>query len=329
VGRSIHKVSGIVWLRRSIQVLCLLLFFYLFLQTAYHPINRTGGPVALFFELDPLVLVATWLVGATIPLTLFLSFGTLGVSVLFGRWFCGWICPFGTLHQMMTQLRGGSLPTRLKRAEYSHRQKLKYLILIGLLAGTLTGLNLIGWVDPFSVLYRSMATAVFPALNSGLHAMFAWLYEKDPGVGSVRVTSVSEPVYDVLRNYLLIEKAPQYHWGIPIGILFGGILVLNLWRHRFWCRYVCPLGALLGLAGKNPLLRLKKDDEACNHCRLCVAVCPAGANPDGASDPPDAWKPAECMFCWNCEAVCPKQAISFEFAVPSRGNSWKKGQITS
>jgi polyferredoxin len=318
VARSTRQVSGIIWLRRCIQTLCLLLFLYLFLQTAYHPIDRTGGPVALFFELDPLVLVATWLAGAAIPLTLLLSLGTLGVSVLFGRWFCGWICPFGTLHQIMTQLRGGSLPSRLTRAEYSPRQRWKYLLLIGLLAGALTGLNLVGWVDPFSLLYRSLATAVFPALNSGLHAMFAWLYETDPGVGSVRVTSVSEPVYDVLRDYLLVEQAPQYYWGIVIGILFGSILVLNLWRHRFWCRYVCPLGALLGLAGKNPLLRLKKDNEACNHCQLCVAACPAGANPDGPSDGSDAWKPAECLFCWNCEAVCPKQAISFEFAIPSR-----------
>jgi len=321
VARSTRKVSAIVWLRRCIQTLCLLLFFYLFLQTAYHPINRTGGPVALFFELDPLVLAATWLAGAPVPLTLLFSLGTLGVSIFFGRWFCGWVCPLGTLHQMMTQVRGGTTASRLNRAVYSPRQRWKYLVLIGLLAGTLTGLNLIGWVDPFSLLYRSLATAIFPAFNLGSHALFAWLYESDPGLGSMRVTRVSEPVYEVLRRYLLVEGRPQYYWGILIGLVFGGILVLNLWRHRFWCRYICPLGALLGLAGKNPLLRLKKDQEACNDCRLCVAVCPAGANPDGPSDRSDAWKPAECFFCWNCESVCPKQAISFEFAVPSREHS--------
>ena len=318
MARSVRKTSKIVWLRRCIQTLCLVLFFYLFLQTAYHPINRTGGPVTFFFELDPLVLAATWLAGAAVPPALFLSLGTLGISVLFGRWFCGWICPFGTLHQMMTQLRGGSLASRLKRAAYSPRQRWKYLVLIGLLAGTLTGLNLVGWFDPFSLLYRSMATAVFPALNSSSHALFAWLYESDPGIGSVKITSVSEPVYEVLRKYLLVEEDPQYTWGIFIGILFAGLLALNLWRNRFWCRYVCPLGALLGCAGKNPILRLKKDHEACNDCRICVAACPAGANPDGPSGQSDAWKPAECFFCWNCEAVCPKQALRFEFAVPSR-----------
>jgi len=290
------------------------------MQTAYHPIDQTGGLVTFFFELDPLVLAAVWLAGVAVPVALFLSLVTLGFTVLFGRWFCGWICPLGTLHQMMTQLRGGSLSSRLKRAVYSPRQRWKYLVLIGLLAGTLTGLNLIGWVDPFSLLYRSLATAVFPAFNSGSHALFAWLYESDPGIGTVKVTKVSEPVYEVLRSFLLVEGRPQYYSGILIGVIFGGILALNLWRNRFWCRYVCPLGALLGLVGKNPLLRLKKDNEACNGCQLCVAVCPGGANPDAPSDRSDAWKPAECLFCWNCEAVCPRKAISFELEVPSREN---------
>jgi len=319
--RSIRKVSGIVWLRRFVQALFLLLFLYLFLQTVYHPIDRTGGPVTFFFELDPLVLAAVWLAGVAVPVALFLSLVTLGFTVLFGRWFCGWVCPFGTLNQMMTQLRSGSLASRLKRAVYSPRQRWKYLALIGLLAGMLTGLNLIGWVDPFSLLYRSLAIAVFPAINSGSHALFAWLYESDPGVGIVKVTRVSEPVYEVLRSYLLVEGRPQYYWGILIGVIFSGILALNFWKNRFWCRYVCPLGALLGLVGKNPLLRLKKDNEVCNNCRICVAVCPGGANPDGPTNRSDAWKPSECFFCWNCEAVCPKQAISFEFAVPSREHS--------
>jgi polyferredoxin len=318
VARGVRKVHGIVWLRRCIQTLCLLLFLYLFLQTAYHPINRTGGRVTLFFELDPLVLTATVLAGAAVPLSLLLSLGTFVVTLLFGRWFCGWVCPLGTLHQTMTHLRGGSQASRLKRAVYSPRQRWKYLLLIGLLVATLTGLNLIGWFDPFSLLYRSMATAVFPAFNMGAHALFAWLYESDPGLGSVKVTTISEPIYEVLRKYLLVESRPQYYWGIAIGLIFGGILALNLFRDRFWCRYVCPLGALLGIAGKNPLLRLKKDDEACNGCRACVAVCPGGANPDGPSERAETWKPAECLYCFNCEAACPKQALSFQFVVTSR-----------
>jgi len=312
------KANRIVWLRRFVQTVCLLLFLHLFLQTAYHPIDRPGGPVTLFFQFDSLVLLATLLAGVAIPVGLFLSLATLGLSVFFGRWFCGWVCPFGTLHQVFSSFRRGNLELRLKRATYSPRQKWKYLVLIGLLIGVVCGVNLIGWLDPFSLFYRSLATAVFPALNSGLHALFAWLYESDPGIGSARVTTVSEPIYEVLRTYLLVEGEPQYQMGILIGVIFGGIVALNLWRARFWCRYICPLGALLGIAGKNPLLRLKKNDEVCNGCRLCAAVCPGGARPDAPSDAVEGWKPAECLFCWNCRSVCPKGAISFEIEIPSK-----------
>ena len=315
--RTTRKGHRIVWLRRGVQTLFLLLFLYLFLQTAYHPIDRPGGPVTLFFDLDPLVLVATWLAGVAVPSALLLSLVTLAVSIGFGRWFCGWVCPFGTLHHAVTYLRGGSMTARLERAVYSRRQKCKYLLLIALLLGVLAGVNLVGWLDPFSLFYRSLATAVFPAVNSGLHALFAWLYETDPGLGGARVTKLSEPVYQALRTHLLAGGPLQFHMGILIGLIFTGIVALNLWRARFWCRYVCPLGALLGFAGKNPLVRLKKDEEACNDCRLCAAACPAGACPDAPSGRSQAWKPAECLFCWNCRAACPKQAISFELAVAS------------
>ncbi len=318
MARNKWKAKGMVWLRRSVQTLCMLLFLYLFLQTAYHPIDRPGGPVTLFFQLDCLVLLATWFAGVAIPAGLLVSLVTLGFSVLLGRWFCGWVCPFGTLHQVFSWFRRGSLELRLKRAVYSPRQKWKYVILIGLLIGVLGGVNLVGWLDPFSLFYRSLATAVFPALNSSLHALFAWLYESDPGIGSAKVTTVSEPIYEVLRTHLLVEAQPRYYMGILIGVLFIVIVALNLWRARFWCRYICPLGALLGLVGKNPLLRLRKNDEACNGCRLCVAVCPGGANPDAPSNASEGWKPAECFFCWNCQSVCPKQAISFGIEVPSK-----------
>jgi polyferredoxin len=317
VARTTRKANRIVWLRRSVQTLFLLLFLYLFLRTAYHPIDRAGGPVTLFVDLDPLVLVATGLAGVAVPLALLLSLVTLAVSIFFGRWFCGWVCPFGTLHHAFTYLRRGSVASRLERAVYSPRQKWKYMVLIALLFGAVAGVNLVGWLDPFSFFYRSLATAVFPAVSSSLHALFAWLYETDPGVGGARVTKLSEPVCQVLRTYLLAEGQLQFYMGILIGLIFTGIVALNLWRVRFWCRYVCPLGALLGFAGKNPLLRLKKDEQACNDCRLCAAVCPAGANPDASCGGSEAWKPAECFFCSNCQAACPKQAISFGLEVAS------------
>lgn len=81
---------------------------------------------------------------------------------------------------------------------------------------------------------------------------------------------------------------------------------LNFYRARFWCRYVCSLGALLGLVGKNPLVRLRKDEEQCNNCRLCLADRQGGAISQKLPD----WKPAECFFCCNCISACPSWSIS-------------------
>jgi len=89
--------------------------------------------------------------------------------------------------------------------------------------------------------------------------------------------------------------------------LFGLAIALNFYRARFWCRYICPLGALLGIAGKNPLVRLDKSPDACDNCRLCLADCQGGANVGNTLE----WKPAECFYCFNCQSDCPSRAVTF------------------
>jgi len=309
------KFNTVVWLRRVVQSFFLLLFFLLFLQATFHPENQVGPGVTFFFEVDPLVLLVAWLSSATVPRVLLLSLVTVGITLLLGRWFCGWICPFGVLHNAFTRFPRRTTKVKIQAGGYSPHQRWKYYILIALLAGAVFGVNVIGWLDPFSFFYRSLATAVYPGVNFGINAFFAWIYNQDPGWGSVRVTAVSEPIYEVLRSSILsIELQPQYHWGLLIGFLFVGAVALNLYRPRFWCRYLCPLGALLGLAGKNPLLRLKKEESRCNDCRLCVADCPGGANPHTTG----GWKPSECFYCWNCEAACPHHALTFKIQISEK-----------
>lgn len=304
-----------VWGRRTTQTALFLLFLYLFVQNVYHPINLTGRGITLFFQIDPLVLLSSWLASHTLVRTLLYSLITLGVTVLLGRWFCGWICPFGTLHHFFTFLRGGRAKAKLEVGGYTSWHKAKYYVLIAMLGLALVGVNLAGWLDPFSFFYRALATSVFPAVNAGIVAVFSWIYSANPGVGSVRVTVVSEPVYDVLRKYFLAVKQPHYYGGVLIGILFGGIVALNFYRARFWCRYLCPLGALLGIAGKNPLVRLETDAANCNNCRLCLVDCQGGARPQSIGD----WKPAECFYCFNCQSDCPSEAIKLTSALSARG----------
>jgi len=293
-----------VWLRRGVQTAFLLLFLYLFLASAEHPIDRPGAGVRLFFQFDPLLALASWLASHAIPAGMLLSLVTLAVTALFGRWFCGWICPFGTLHHFCGSLRRAGLRDRMAAGGYTPWQRARYYALAALLCGALLGANLAGWLDPFSFFFRSLATAAFPAVNHAIVAVFTWLYDANP----LGVTAVSEPVYEFLRRHFLAPQQPYYFGNVLLGALFMAVVALNFLRARFWCRYLCPLGALLGLAGRHSLVRLARRADACNDCRLCLADCQGGASP-GTGD----WHPEECLYCFNCQSGCPAGAIRIEW----------------
>jgi len=301
-----RKASWLVWLRRFTQAAFVLLFIAVFLQAQYQPVNQTGRHVKLFFLLDPFVLISSWLASHTVASGLLFSLLPLGFTFIFGRWFCGWVCPFGSLHNLLSSWSGQTTKVKIATGGYSRWQKTKYYLLLVLLVSSLFGLNLAGWFDPFSVLYRSTATVLYPAVNDGLKSLFGWIYQADPGLGPLKVTSVSEPVYEFLRRTVLPAAQPYFYGTALVAIFFFAVILLNFYRARFWCRYICPLGALLGIAGKNPLIQIERSSELCNQCGLCVANC------QGAADPhvPGSWKPAECFYCWNCHSECPKRAVS-------------------
>jgi polyferredoxin len=307
-----RKINRFVWLRRSSQTSFLLLFLYAFLQAEYHPINETGHLVKLFFQMDPLILLSSWVSSHQVMSGLLFSLITVGVTIVIGRWFCGWVCPFGTLHNLLTSLRMRPAKEKLATGGYSRWQKTKYYLLAALLTAAICGINLTGWFDPFSFLYRSTALVAYPAVNDGAKSLFGWIYQTDPNIGSFKVTSASEPIYEFLRRTVLATTQPYFYGTFLIAVLFLAVLLLNLYRARFWCRYICPLGALLGVAGKDPLIQIKRNNDICNNCRACVIDCQGGANPDVA----DGWKPSECFYCWNCQSACPRNAISFTACVP-------------
>jgi MauM/NapG family ferredoxin protein len=104
------------------------------------------------------------------------------------------------------------------------------------------------------------------------------------------------------------HQAYQTAWFI--GGLFLVILFLNRIRPRFWCRFLCPLGALLGIFSRFTILRLVKYPEKCTECNLCVKHCQGSASPR----PDQIWETAECHMCFNCFNVCPEDALAFRFS---------------
>ena len=158
--------SRLPLLRRISQIFFLLLFLALLVFTSLRAMPGGTGdihlraPVRLFFDLDPLVAICNALAGHALYRGLLRSLVILLPTLFLGRFFCGWICPMGTLQHFV-----GNLPSESKRGKqriesnrYKRWQTIKYVVLIAGLVAAFFGSMVIGWLDPFSLLVRSVGS---------------------------------------------------------------------------------------------------------------------------------------------------------------------------
>lgn len=287
--------------RRVVQGAFLLLFLFLFLQTEQKGSDQLGYPARLFLDFDPLLALSSFLASHRLAPGFLLSLALVAVTALMGRVFCGWACPLGTLHNLAGALKRWKGVPRVRgwfRA--------KYLLLVGLLAAAAAGVQLTGIFDPLSLLVRHLALGPWAALNVAGNGAMDWVYRVD----NRALTAAAEPVFGLLRRSVLAFQQPLFARSLLLTALLAGILLLNLSERRFWCRYVCPLGALLGLLGRWAPFK-RQAGEACNGCGACDRVCQGGleASKDGA------WTASECLYCMACDDGCPKKAVTFGFSL--------------
>ena len=313
------KIRHLVWLRRSLQGLFLIFFLYLVIESRL-PQNvyidysmafsadqdlRLGQPVTFFFQLDPLVGVSSLLSGYTLVKGFLWAAGLLVLTLLLGRVFCGFICPFGTIHHAVGTFKPALKGSRMMQANRkTPSQKIKYFILILLLVAAVFGLNAAGLMDPIAFLFRSIALAVLPGLGAGLRSVFEAMAASD-----IKILNLASYGAEVLVSPVFGYSQPTYQIAWFIGILFLVILFVNRLRPRFWCRTLCPLGALLGMFSRISILNLEKYEQKCTECNLCLKHCQGAASPRPGQD----WEAAECLMCFNCYNVCPEDALAFRF----------------
>ncbi len=274
--------------RRFVQLASLFLWLALFVLTREQIIKQPR--VDLFLVSDPLVAALTMGASMVIVPSMAVSLFWVLFTLVFGRAFCGWICPLGTLIDFANKIfkppeRRFSIKTHLRL------QYVKYYILALMFFGALFSAQWVYLLDPLVLMFRGMTAGVYPMMTGVLpKSMF-------PG-----------------------DSGMAYH-GVAFlpTLLFVCAIALTAITPRFYCRYLCPLGAFYGLLSRVPLVRRRVSG-----CDACTGKSGKGADKEcisgcrmGAVDPnPHLSQNHECIRCMSGRSFCHTEAISFDWNKP-------------
>jgi len=282
-------------LRRAIQLisLALFLFFLIVASTSF----GSYLPVDSFLQLDPTHFMGTLVSARYFSLSFLTAILVLLITLVLGRIFCGYICPLGTTLDGTDKI---FCPSHEKRPRLGNLRPIKYYIIAFLFGAAVLGVSLIFIAAPLSLITRFYGLVVYPVF-----ALFA-----------DGILSIIQPLADRFGISSLVFaqiKTPRFATQFFILVFFAAIFASARFSPRFWCRYLCPSGALLALVSRKPLLR-RRVTEDCTDCGKCVESCPMGAIPED----PCLTLHEECIVCRTCEKVCPVDAVAFTSEVPGQ-----------
>jgi polyferredoxin len=277
-------------MKKTIQALSLLLFTALFILATYRLPDWL--PADIYLRIDPLLGINAVIASREIIARVLWSLLLVGATLAFGRFFCAYVCPLGASIDGLEFL----LFRRIKRPGLktdSRLRRWKYYLLVAILVAALTGVSLVYFLDPIAFLTRFYTFVLHPLAIAVLNLFLDLIRPVTRGLGWVGLSHL---------NY----TQPVYYMTAVTLAIFGAVIALGRLAPRFWCRYLCPLGAFLSLL--SPLGVFKRTvGEACNRCMACKKGCPMGAIDE---DPLKTHSP-ECIQCRACAGICPEKAISF------------------
>ncbi len=198
------------------------------------------------------------------------------VTVIAGRVFCSWVCPVGFVLELADRLRARSAAwSGRRRRNLGFWRGSKYILLLSGLA-----LSAIAATPILSLFYPP---AVF------VRELHQWI---------LRASDISH----ILGSGIT--------WATPFLLAILGVEMLI--SRRWWCRYLCPGGALYSLFGAGRLLRVSSPDQHCDRCGECVTACGMGLNPMAGLTG------SECDNCLACMSACPPDALHPILSMPGR-----------
>lgn len=274
------------------------------------PGKNPANPEA-YCPMGGLQALATFFVRGSLPCSMSMVQIVMGIVlaasvVLFSKLFCGYICPLGTVQDLLVKLR-----------------------------------NVIGW-QGIEIKNGSVADKVLRVIK---YALLFWIFYMTATASELFCKNL-DPYYAVATGF----KGEITLWMSIVTVAL--VLICGFMINMFWCRYLCPLGAIsnslkfwgwivvlaaayyvLGLLGVNvpwwlllalfciagylleilcgrpklQVLHIMKNDAKCTHCGICNKHCPYGI--DVANSRNGAVKSVDCTLCGECTAVCPTEAI--------------------
>ena len=235
-------------------------------------VNRPAGvegwlPIAALMNLK--YFIVTRHVPTLHPAGMFLLIAFLGITVLFRKAFCSWLCPVGTVSEYLWKLgrRITHRTFRVWRWLDIGLRGIKYFLL--------------GF---FVYVIASMSAAAIADFISSPYGVIA----------------------DVkMLNFFRFMSTTA---AVTVGVL----VVLSMFIQNVWCKYMCPYGALMGIAALLSPARITRDPDPCIDCAKCAKACPAALPVDKLIQ----IKSSECTACLECVAVCPAEG-ALHLALPN------------
>ncbi len=285
--------------QRILQALSFGLFSILLWLAAF-PLT-SPVPVDMFLRMDPLVFAGTCLSSRNFVTSLWTGALILALTPIIGRFFCSMLCPMGTTIDMADQLfvsrkSGDKQNAKNANVRTVSRRKIKYLFLLLILGSAFMGVSFVFLGSPLSLITRFCGLIIYPILcllaDTGLSAV-------RPLADSLDMTSLAYAQTD----------SPRFALQWVTVLIFGCIFACAFLSPRFWCRNLCPAGALFALFSFSPLIRRRVSSD-CTQCGKCRKQCPM----DAIAENPLSTSHTECIACQTCVRVCPVQAVSFSFS---------------
>ena len=256
---DVSSPSGNIKTIRNFRRLSQLFFLFLFILLIYltefsFTSGQNSGDISspskwlnLFYNLDPLSGLVTGISAWTMLSILLLGIIIIIGTSFFGRFFCGWVCPLGTLNHAMSSFKserksrkGKSL---IESNKYHRYQGWKYYIFFGIVALSIAGSVQIGLFDPIAIAGRSIGMVLIPAINSAINGLAGWFSQSPVTVFRL----LGSAIYGITSGIITYFKQPHFHGMFWLALIFILILIGNRIFTRFWCRGFCPLGAFLDI----------------------------------------------------------------------------------